>query len=158
MSINRYDSNTGTLTTLASGSRVWTGTKAAYDAQKAAGTLPTNAIICITDDEVDTCHYSTEETFTGMYWIDGKPIYRKVIDCGYLVNASTKTVVHNISNIDSVISSIGNCKNSAGNCVQIPNMETTIAVNKTNVSIYTSSSYSNYYCYMIIEYTKTTDG
>ena len=24
-------------------------------------------------------HYSTEETFTGKYWIDGKKIYRKVL-------------------------------------------------------------------------------
>lgn len=157
MSVNRYNASTGELTTLANGTQIWTGTEAAYKAQKQAGTLPNNSIICITDDEADYNHYSTEETPTGYYWIDGKKIYRKVVDCGYLVNASTKTVAHNISNIDSVISSISSCKNSAGNCVQIPNMETTIAVNKTNVSIYTSSSYSNYYCYMIIEYTKTID-
>ena len=51
MSVNKYDATTGTLTILASGSRIWTGTKAAYDAQKAAGTLPNNCIIVITDDE-----------------------------------------------------------------------------------------------------------
>ena len=52
MSVQYYDKDSGTLTTLASGSRVWTGTKAAYDAEKQAGTLPNNCIIVITDDEV----------------------------------------------------------------------------------------------------------
>lgn len=54
MSLNKYDSSTGELTNIASGSRIWTGTKAAYDAQKQAGTLPNNALIVITDDEQQT--------------------------------------------------------------------------------------------------------
>ncbi len=81
MSVNKYNASTGELTNLASGSRIWTGSEAAYKAEKTAGTLPTNALIMITDDEVDTSHYSTDETFTGMYWIDGKKIYRKVFLC-----------------------------------------------------------------------------
>lgn len=51
MSVNKYNASTGELTNLASGSRIWAGSKAAYDAQKQAGTLPNNCIICITDDE-----------------------------------------------------------------------------------------------------------
>lgn len=77
MSVNRYDASTGELVTLASGTRTWIGTKAAYEAARSAGTLPNNCLIAITDDEVDHNHYSTEETETGMYWIDGKPIYRR---------------------------------------------------------------------------------
>ena len=50
MSLNKYDPNTGTLTTLANGQRIWLGTKAAHDAAVAAGTLPTNCLIAITDD------------------------------------------------------------------------------------------------------------
>lgn len=79
MSVNKYNSQAGTLETLASGSRIWIGSEAAYQSEKQAGTLPSSCMICITDDEVDTCHYSTDETFTGMYWIDGKPIYRKIL-------------------------------------------------------------------------------
>ena len=52
MSVQYYDKDTGTLTTLASGQRTWVGTKAAYEAEKQAGTLPNNCIIVITDDEV----------------------------------------------------------------------------------------------------------
>ena len=51
MSINRYDSTTQQLTSLAGGTRTWVGTKAAYDAEKLAGTLPNNCLIVITDDE-----------------------------------------------------------------------------------------------------------
>lgn len=54
MSVNKYNPSTGTLTTLASGDRTWIGTKAQYDAQKTAGTLPNNALIVITDDEQQT--------------------------------------------------------------------------------------------------------
>lgn len=54
MSVNKYDHNSGQLTTLASGSRTWIGTKEAYESAKQAGTLPLNAIIMITNDEDDT--------------------------------------------------------------------------------------------------------
>ena len=61
MSINKYNPQTGELTNLASGSRIWTGTKAAYDAQKQAGTLPNNCIICITDDEEELAQEVIED-------------------------------------------------------------------------------------------------
>lgn len=51
MSLNKYNATTGELENIASGQRTWVGTKAAYDAAKQAGTLPLNALICITDDE-----------------------------------------------------------------------------------------------------------
>ena len=84
MSVNKYNHTSGELTILANGSRCWIGTKAAYDAEKQAGTLPVNCLIAITDDSEDN-NYSTEEKLTGKFWIDGKPIYRK---SGY-VNSGT---------------------------------------------------------------------
>ena len=62
MSVNKYDSTTGTLTTLATGDRTWVGTKAAYDAQKQAGTLPNDCLIVITDDEVEMDTVPTEDS------------------------------------------------------------------------------------------------
>ena len=47
--------------------------------------------------------YSTTEQPTGAKWIDGKPVYRKVIDFGVLPNASQKTVDHGIANLGQVI-------------------------------------------------------
>lgn len=54
MSVNRYNASTGELTSLATGSRTWVGTREAYDQAKQAGTLPNNCLIAITDDEDDT--------------------------------------------------------------------------------------------------------
>lgn len=51
MSINKYNSQTGELTSLAGGTRTWIGTQAAYNIEKQAGTLPNNCLIAITDDE-----------------------------------------------------------------------------------------------------------
>lgn len=41
--------------------------------------------------------YSKEEQVIGT-WIDGRPLYRKVIDTGVLPNTTTKNVAHEISN------------------------------------------------------------
>lgn len=46
--------------------------------------------------------YSTTEQNTGRLWIDGKIIYRKVINLGSLTNATPKSVAHGISNISTV--------------------------------------------------------
>lgn len=54
MSVNKYNATTGELISLAGGTRTWIGTKAAYEAQKTAGTLPTDVLIIITDDEEQT--------------------------------------------------------------------------------------------------------
>lgn len=43
-----YNNNNGTLTTLASGARVWIGTKAAFNTAK--NSIPNNTAIYITDD------------------------------------------------------------------------------------------------------------
>lgn len=59
--------------------RTWVGTEDAYNAEK--NNIPNNTMICITDDNMDVVPdvYSTTETKTNKIWIDGKPIYRKVV-------------------------------------------------------------------------------
>ncbi len=47
--------------------------------------------------------YSTTEQATGQKWIDGKEIYRKVISCGALPNATTKNTAHSISGMTKVL-------------------------------------------------------
>ena len=46
--------------------------------------------------------YSTDEHLTGANWIDGKPIYRKVVVTG-AVPIGAKLVNHNIVNLDTVV-------------------------------------------------------
>lgn len=175
MSVNKYNASTGELTNIASGQRTWVGTQAAYKAAKQAGTLPNNAIIAITDDEVDHNHYSTEETETGMYWIDGKPIYRKVIDVGWGPNGTTSTpasitVPHNISNLDEVISyeMLGTSYPSQSSTVKgnrwtVPWITSGGAayhdtyLNSTSIILTATQNTNLWYFKAIIEYTKTTD-
>lgn len=44
--------------------------------------------------------YSTAEHATGEKWIDGKTIYRKVVDCGALPNNNVKTVDSGLTNVN----------------------------------------------------------
>ena len=102
--------------------------------------------------------YSTNEIKIGK-WIDGKDLYRKVIDFGALPNATTKGVAHNISNLGTVVNcygyaSISNTKLSI-NWYNGTNYITTFVTN-TVVNIQTSNDRSSYTAYVIIEYTKTS--
>lgn len=47
--------------------------------------------------------YSLEEQWTGKYWVDGKKIYQKTVDCGTLPKATSKEVLHGISNVDFIV-------------------------------------------------------
>ena len=115
-------------------------------------------------EEVEaTDDYSTEETFTGKYWIDGKKIYRKTIT-GI---TSTGTKSHNISNFGEIIDFYGRITKSAGGQEPIPrtvlsNPEVySIAVgdfSTTGFYIEFGSSYINVQKGVLtLEYTKTTD-
>ena len=63
----------------------------------------------ITKQDLVADKYSTTEQVIGT-WIDGKPIYRKVINFGSLPNAESKSVAHNIANIDFIVNVWGMAK------------------------------------------------
>ena len=48
--------------------------------------------------------YSTNEVNTAKTWIDGKPIYRKVVEFGSFPNSGSKTVATGITNLARIIS------------------------------------------------------
>ena len=106
--------------------------------------------------------YSETEVATGSTWIDGKPIYRKVVDLGSLPNAAKKNVAHGIENISDVITLKGIAKSSIANFT-IPLVWDTleenigIYINGSNVVVCTNKNRSSYSGVAIIEYTKTTD-
>ena len=164
MSVNRYDASTGELTNIASGQRTWVGTQAAYKAAKQAGTLPNNAIIAITDDEVDHNHYSTEETETGMYWIDGKPIYRKVFTGLSLPNNTSALYNLDTPNIQTIINTSGYITDSDRNFLPLSWVDTGNHIVRTYIAlgsgkIVFNSNYdaSQAVATVILEYTKSTD-
>ena len=61
MSLNKYNPTTGELTNIASSSRIWTGTKAEWNALVQAGTAPRNVLVAITDDEQAPSDTVTED-------------------------------------------------------------------------------------------------
>ena len=111
-------------------------------------------------------NYSTEETFTGKYWINGKKVYRKVVDFGGLPSSGVKTVAHNIQNLDLIINYDVLATN--GNVSwKMPLLNISALargaaynINKTIITIDCGSEANRSdltTCYAIIEYTKTTD-
>lgn len=55
--------------------------------------------------------FSSTEILTGSVWIDGKPIYRKVLDTGALPDTDTSDVAHGIVGIGTVVSLRGGATN-----------------------------------------------
>ena len=108
--------------------------------------------------------YSTDEQLTGGTWIDGKPIYRKVIDFGALPNSTLKQVPHGISNIDAIVSFNGVTFAKNKTATPIPYVYTdsintvSLFLEGTNVCIQTFGDKTSYInTYVTLEYTKTTD-
>ena len=105
--------------------------------------------------------YSTTEIDTGKKWIDGKPIYRKVVS-DTTSSSSDQTMLSTITNLDYCISIKGILVDS-GYSIVIPsyvnsNNYTNCAMTdgkKPYLSV--SSGYRNKAFTLIIEYTKTTD-
>lgn len=112
--------------------------------------------------------YSTEEVRIGT-WIDGKPLYRKVISFSPDTNSNTVSIAHGISNLGVVIKCYGRFQSYSSNRL-IPQLYYTLdpqfvvspySISSTNIEI----GYGNWFktsgnatnCYIIIEYTKTTD-
>ena len=105
----------------------------------------------------ESLSYSTTEQKTGGKWIDGKPIYRKVIEDTF--TSGTNTITHNLS-IDNYIkveifirtsSTLQNTKGYFNEQNRI--VAGSLATNNFNVT--TNGWIGN--GYIILEYTKTTD-
>ena len=110
-------------------------------------------------------NYSTSETIIGTFL--GKPLYRKVIDCGNLPNNDTKSVAHNISNIERTIRCFGSAKYGAY-FLDLPYLAISsgsisgansigATADATNINIITGTNRTSWSAYVVVEYTKTTD-
>lgn len=107
--------------------------------------------------------YSTNETFTGKYWIDGKKIYRKVCGKTTLSSAnSNPSIAHGIdlNTLDKVLSINAVAKQNGsyvyftGASVLGDALKFCVYMNGANYT--TRISWDMDYIYIITEYTKTT--
>lgn len=105
--------------------------------------------------------YSTTEQVVGI-WINGKPIYRKVIE-GTTASSNSPTAIGSISNLGIIVDIRGYILNPSQNQT-IPinfvyNTEQNAGYREGNNIIVrtTASVYQSKSCYIIVEYTKTTD-
>ena len=108
--------------------------------------------------------YSLKETKTNKVWIDGKPIYRKVIDFGALPNNAKKQVAHGIQDVEMFVG--GSAIATNGNTTFFLSLASPAAVTSNiyvietagTIEIMTGNDRSGFTtCYVILEYTKTTD-
>lgn len=114
-------------------------------------------------------NYSTKEQLIGK-WIDGKPLYQKVVFIDSLPNATSQTYPHNVENAETIYIAGGFLKDSSGNFLlthAIPMNATNINtlgdqmwncnVNLNDILFMTGVNRSNESAYVILNYTKTTD-
>ena len=124
-----------------------------------------NSTISSLSDKIDESEsFSSTEVEIGT-WIDGKPLYRTVVNTGALPNNTTKTIPHSISNIKKITFLHGVAHNtvtdgyiplpyasvtSAQTCMVYAGVQNVYFTTQADLSAYLES-------YMILEYTKTTD-
>lgn len=106
--------------------------------------------------------YSTTEIKIGT-WIDGKPLYRKVIE-STSGNASVETVIGSISNFKYLKTLTGTIVNSVNASVNFPfifntnNLGQLFILSDGSINcLVTNGAYANRPIKVIVEYTKTTD-
>ena len=99
---------------------------------------------------------STNEIKTNEVWIDGKPIYRKVIEIGALANSGEKRVSHGLDISICKIREIIGVANASTITIS-SGFNDEIYINNSNVIWNTKSNRSSFTGYVILKYTKTTD-
>jgi hypothetical protein len=140
--VNTNDDNVGDLTNL--------------------DTTDKSSIVNAINEVLDGDVYSTNEIKTNKVWIDGKPIYRKVIETTSPSSTNSWTVIGSISNLDTIINLYGWVKASNKRILPIqysePGAEIATTVLNGNIEMKVIlSNWQSATCYMVAEYTKTTD-
>ena len=156
--------------TAAQWAAITSGITAAKVAQYDAGVTPVDEVTLnnmhsVTSNAVaarfNKLDYSLDEVNTGIKWIDGKNIYRKVVNFGNLPNNTSKWLNHNISNFEYLVNAI--MFSTVGTSfypipyVSLGARGVAMQVSTTAVMVQTGTDQSNEKAYIILEYTKTTD-
>jgi hypothetical protein len=134
------------------------GDAPADDEAASSFTLPMSQDIALYD------LYLLTETRTGKIWMDGRPIYRKVISCGALPNATETSDAHGITDISDIVGVSGHASHADGFWVPLPypaigadNQDIRVSADTTNVYIKTAYNWIAWNGWVVLEYTKSSD-
>jgi hypothetical protein len=110
------------------------------------------------------------ETRTGKVWMDGRPIYRKVISCGALPNnaetpaSGVGSLPHGITDISDIVGVYGHASHVDGFWIPLPypaigadNQDIRVRADTTNVYIKTAYNWIAWNGWVVLEYTKSSD-
>lgn len=103
--------------------------------------------------------YSTREKKIGT-WINGKPVYRKVIDIDSItLSEGANTIEHGISNLEAVVRMDFMLRYTNDNWYYNWDMYGNITIGYSVITINSNTEYANYFNdgHIILEYTKATD-
>ena len=99
--------------------------------------------------------FNDDETDTGKKWIDGSSIYRKIIEVEHFPNATSATIdVDGLLNLISVYGFMPSVSGFAGRPLPYGNV-VTFRFENGKMYLITTSDYSSYGGYIVIEYTKS---
>ena len=87
----------------------------------------------------------------------GKPVYVKLVNFGELPNATSKSVSHNVSNIDKMVFAGGNAGDIYFPMVSNNNRGIELSVGLTTIYVVATYDLSNRTGIVTMKYTKTTD-
>ena len=132
----------------------------------AYSTSTTDTYSCNYINEARLEEYSTTEKIIGT-WIDGKPIYRKVLNSVGLAGNTKKSIAYNIDNLDKIWIENGFAINAL-RIVTVPmvgyngnlseKVDVWIEKQENVVKLYANGGWGNDWTfYIILNYTKTTD-
>lgn len=114
---------------------------------------------------IPTHHYSESEQVIGT-WVNGKPLYEKILHVTAAITSGSTQVYHYISNLGDVISITGRCRyNSTSEMLPIPYVSSNSNyfiqignVDSTKFTIYPGSGFTSLNdVYITLQYTKSTD-
>ncbi len=131
------------------------------ETSKTTGTDNTYACDYINDIVED--NYSTSEVKTNKVWIDGKPIYRKVISNITTPSTTNSWVsIGSVSNVSTLINMYGFVIATDGRTLSLNHSEPSAEISTTfksgNVEMKVIlDNWKSRPCYVTLEYTKTTD-
>ena len=133
------------------------------DVKTAKTTSDTNTYSCTYINNAIIGTYSTAEQKTDIYWIDNKPIYRKVINYSTNLTSGINRITHNISNINEIVNvyghTVGTTQYNLGTYESSTNFINICYVNNIEVAVQVGSGWGSSFsgCVIVLEYTKTTD-